>query len=668
MFDGPVDAIWIENMNTVLDDNKKLCLNSGQIISLTPRMTMMFEVEDLSVASPATVSRCGMVYMEPESIGLKPYFISWLNTLPEKVCLNEGVKQQFEKFGNELLEDGCYFVRHDIHEPVKTVDNNLIQSTFRIVDSYLKDYIETEIKKVLPDKVEDLLSMAGQIFCFAVIWSIGCTTDLAGRKKFDTYMREKLKKLGIEFPEEKLVYDYYFDRTTKTWVNWFDTVPEYNVDIQTSYSEIVVPTLDSIRMKYHVKNLLTSGGHVMIPGPTGTGKSVNTFEMLTYEMPEEYTTLTRTFSAQTSANQVQDYLDDKFEKRRKGVYGPPVGKKNIVFIDDLNMPKKETYGAQPPLELIRQYLDHKGWFDRKSKEKPFNKIEDTYILAAMGPPGGGRSVITGRLQRHFNVMTYTDLEFESIEIIFNKIIGAFLHNFNKEIKDSIPEMISMTLRVYDHVLNGPLKPTPNKSHYTFNLRDISRISQGICNADNKKCIKVVDLTRIWVHENTRVFGDRLIDQKDGGWLQKLLSDEACGTFKLDIADVFNAERIIFGDYVDGIDTDTRIYQQITDLKSLVQKVIEFLEEYNGSVKQQMHLVMFLDAVDHVSRISRVIRQPLGNCLLLGIGGSGRQSLSRLATFMATYKLFQIEVIKGYGMPNWRDDVKKCLLQAGAENK
>jgi dynein heavy chain, axonemal len=80
-----------------------------------------------------------------------------------------------------------------------------------------------------------------------------------------------------------------------------------------------------------------------------------------------------------------------------------------------------------------------------------------------------------------------------------------------------------------------------------------------------------------------------------------------------------------------------------------KRIEEYLEEYNGQTKNPMRLVMFLDACDHISRISRVLRQPSGNCLLLGVGGSGRQSLAKLSNYISGYSIYQIEVIKGFNM-------------------
>ena len=109
------------------------------------------------------------------------------------------------------------------------------------------------------------------------------------------------------------------------------------------------------------------------------------------------------------------------------------------------------------------------------------KIEDIILICAMGPPGGGRSHLTKRLERHFNIITYTNLGKDSITQIFTKILFAFLGSFSDAINKCLDEVVSATQRVYDAVA-ATLRPTPSKSHYTFNLRDMSKIFQGLCSA------------------------------------------------------------------------------------------------------------------------------------------------------------------------------------------
>ena len=102
--------------------------------------------------------------------------------------------------------------------------------------------------------------------------------------------------------------------------------------------------------------------------------------------------------------------------------------------------------------------------------------------------------------------------------------------------------------------------------------------------------------------------------------------------------------LLYCDFVDP-NADPRIYQEVEDIDKLKLVVNDFLEEHNAESKSPMPLVMFLDAIEHVLRIARILRQPQGNALLLGVGGSGRQSMSKMATYISGYELFQVEIAK-----------------------
>jgi dynein heavy chain len=144
----------------------------------------------------------------------------------------------------------------------------------RIFDCFNNVYIESEINKVILEIMEDYEESLEQLVVFAITWSLGATTNLEGRVLFDKKFRSYLKP-EIKMPTEGLIYDYMWDLKEKEWKIWTLTVPEFNVDTKLQYSEIVVPTFDSIRMQFLTKILIMNKKHVLCPGPTGTGKTVN---------------------------------------------------------------------------------------------------------------------------------------------------------------------------------------------------------------------------------------------------------------------------------------------------------------------------------------------------------------------------------------------------------
>eukprot|EP00163_Fabomonas_tropica_P002875 TRINITY_DN1232_c0_g1_i1.p1 TRINITY_DN1232_c0_g1~~TRINITY_DN1232_c0_g1_i1.p1 ORF type:complete len:4516 (+),score=1594.38 TRINITY_DN1232_c0_g1_i1:127-13674(+) len=652
ILDGPVDTLWIESMNSVLDDNKVLTLINGERIAMPDQVKLLFEVEDLAVASPATVSRCGMVYLDTTDLGWWPYVESWLQRRPDPDEADV-LRKLFEKFVPKLLE----FKNRECVMLIHVADLCAVTGLCNLYEA-----LATPENGVNKDDTDFYSRMIELWFLFAAIWSIGAAVDEESRKKFDGYLRE----LEGQFPTKDTVYEYYVDPKKRTWVLWEEKVPNAWKPLpNTPFYKILVPTIDTVRNTFLVNSLTRKGKQTLLIGSTGTGKT-QMIQALLPTLGEQFLGMTVNFSAQTTSQKLQDILEGRVEKRTKEIYTPPVGKKLVVFCDDLNMPAKDTFGSQPPLELLRQWMDYGFWYDRVKQTPKY--IRDIQLLAAIGPPGGGRSKMSQRLQSRFNVITVTQPNDNSTKRIFGTLIHNKLAVFEEDIKSLGDTLCQGTIEVY-RAVTKELLPTPSKSHYIFNLRDVGKVVEGILRShrdfyDNKEA-----MIRLWVHECMRVYSDRLNTVEDKKWFEGLINDKLTTLFSTSWGRIARSGYApIFGDFMrEGMEPP--VYEEIPDIKELKKFMEDQLEDYNlEGASVQMDLVMFRDALEHVCRIHRVLTLPRGNVLLVGVGGSGRQSLSRLASFIAGYKVFQIEISKHYRLQEFHEDLISLYKMAGVEQK
>lgn len=286
------------------------------------------------------------------------------------------------------------------------------------------------------------------------------------------------------------------------------------------------------------------------------------------------------------------------------------------------MPATETYGAQPPIELLRLFIDMKGLYDRD--EWQWKDVEDTTLVAAAAPPGGGRSPITLRFTRHFNMFCVPNADKATLTKIFSSILQGFLKaGFQDTVQKLDGALVDATIEIYQRI-SEELRPTPAKFHYLFNLRDVSKVFQGILMTKPISIQNPDTMAKLWVNESQRVFYDRLINNEDKLWFTKLIIEllNRCFRINFEHDTIFVKEKIMFGDLL-KLDAPIKLYEEIKDKNKLNKVLNGMLDDYNMSNSNKMNLVFFEDAIEHILRISRSLKQPRGNIMLIGVGGSGK---------------------------------------------
>ncbi|KAK7488391.1 hypothetical protein BaRGS_00020365, partial [Batillaria attramentaria] len=775
ILDGPVDTLWVENLNTVLDDSKVLCLASGERISLSLGMRLLFEVDNLSQASPATISRCAMVYMDPVDLGWKPYVKTWLNRLPRD--MPDSGKNHLQALFFHAIDRGLRFLQHHSRFLfLPAPEMSIIACLCNIMNAYIDFLKETwglwqprqevlktvvapagvhleghqvdchatndearnatyghsEAKKYFLEKhPSQLTNLLGKLFVFSFTWSMGGIlrrqedadedesvnrrggdkqeVDIDICSEFDNFVREMFEvepPLGVRLPAgNRSIFSYFIDMETGNFVPWDVLVPATKSLIEKGAvitigetmgvasqhrkgqgrEAEIVPTVDIVRFSFLSSLLLLNKHPVLLTGDSGVGKSAIINNMLkelekeggtsykahtvlgtVFNYSEKQSSLLENISSLTSFG--HDSHDHQTETDQEGPdsLGAPKGRKVIVFVDDLNMPAPEEYGAQPPLELLRQFLEMGGFYD--TKKLVWKDILDVTVIAACGPTGGGRNPISPRLLKNFCTLALPQPSTRSLQHIYQVQLGRFLQDgeFMPEVLECLFPLVSAAIAVY-YRMGATMLPTPTKSHYTFNIRDLSKVIQGLLQANEAVIVGKDNCAQLFAHEAMRVFHDRLVSPEDRRTFFEILADNLHDYFKVRwSADKLMEDGVLFGDFFEMQErAEERIYRPLTDHARLTRVLEDYYMRYNYGEKSSQ-LVFFRDAVEHVVRAARVFRQPGGHLLLVGLDGTGKSTVVHLASYIALCDIMRLKLHKHYGTAEFRDDLKTIFRQTGVK--
>ncbi|GMH84222.1 hypothetical protein TrST_g13493, partial [Triparma strigata] len=658
MLDGDLDANWIESMNSVMDDNRMLTLASNERIPLLQHMKMIFEIRDLKHATPATVSRAGILYISTDDgTQWRSLINSWLKTKKDKY--SDEIMAAFRSYFDEYVADTLLWLLINTSAVVPIEDTNRVQIMLYMLDGCLN-----ETNTASPETLQT-------VFVYCAVWALGSSLTLADdgtdyRMMFSNWWRETWK--AVKFPSRETVFDYWLDPASNGFDSWtkspFFTTVDFNSQT-TAMTSVTVPTPETCSIIFWMNLLVEMRKPIMLAGPAGTGKTQLVNGMLNEFDPLTRVSSTINFNFYTSAAVVSNTMSLVLEKKTGSNFGPPGQAKLVYFVDDLNLPEVDSYNTQSAIEHLRQHMEYEHCYELA--KMTLKNISNTQVVTCMNPTAGCMFV-NPRLQRWFATFAIGLPGPTSLLTIYQTFLDGHLKPFEDEVKKQSNNVIKAAMGLHT-LVSQTFRKTAANFHYEFNIRHISNVFQGLLVSNPTQFQGAEKFVLLWLHESERVYGDRLVSPEDLQKYNQLAQNQCKKVFpSFPIAKFYadtNADPLVFCHFAENI--QDQVYDQIIEYGDMGDILQGALQEYNDT-NATMDLVLFKDAMCHIARIVRIVLNEGGHALLVGVGGSGKQSLSRLAAFICQYTVIQIVISGSYGINDLKEDLKIMYNKAGMKEE
>ena len=679
VFDGDVDPEWVENLNSVLDDNRVLTLPTGERLSVPPSVRILFEVDSLAHATPATVSRCGMLWfsgslvtrgmrlhhalgaLRSAPVGGEDEFVSSL-ALARAADAGALQAQMAEAlapaFAPDALVPRLLDEAHAAAHVMHFSDARAVATLLSLLRRAAREALAYNARHPdFPLAGEALAGYARRSLAVALVWALAGDAPLAARAALGEALGAQAAEAMPPGGGGALVDHDVAPAPGAPYAAWAERVPVTEVDTAAVATEdVVVPTTDTVRHEELVHAYLLDHRPVVLCGPPGSGKTMVLFAALRRVADLDVAALN--FSSQTTPGLLLKLLEQhcEYHTTPAGATLEPrqPGRWLVVFCDEINLPAPDAYATQRVIGFLRQLVEQRGFW--RASDRQWVRLERVQFVGACNPPTDvGRVPLSPRFLRHAPVLMVDYPGEASLQQIYA--------TFSRAVLRAAP-----TLRGHAEALAHAMvafytasqcRFTPEvQAHYVYSPRELTRWVRGVYRAlrDAEAVETIEELVRIWAYEGVRLFRDRLVDAAERQWTDEALDAAAHAHFPgADLAAAL-ARPILYSDWL------TKRYTSVAraPLRDYAQARLRGYSE-----EELESSLVFHDAVlDLALSCDRVLRQASGHLLLIGVSGSGRTSVTRFCAWLRGLSLYSVPSAADYDEARFEEDLRALLRRVG----